>query len=64
MLFLSPILGAPELTVPSKFALSRILNSEIVKYSVVVGELPYESKVSRRTEYLPAGLSLMSDPGE
>lgn len=63
MLFLSPVLGAPELTVPSKWVLNHG-TAMMLNCNCVVGELPYESKVSGRTEYLPIGISLLSDPGK
>lgn len=44
MLFLSPVLGGPELTVP-------------------IGEVPFDSKVTREREYLPVGISLLAMPG-
>ena len=43
-LFLTPILGAPDIVVP-------------------IGQVPYESKVSGRTEYLPVCVDLVGAPG-
>jgi len=42
-LWLAPILGAPEISLP-------------------IGEMPYHSTVSQRTEYLPIAVSLMGPP--
>ncbi|KAM7189319.1 amidase signature domain protein [Rhypophila sp. PSN 637] len=43
-LFLSPILGAPDVMVP-------------------LGDVPYESKITGRTEYLPVLVNLVGAPG-
>lgn len=43
MLFLSPIVGAPELTIP-------------------IGEVTFESVVSKRVEHLPVAVSLLAAP--
>lgn len=43
MLFLSPIIGGPELTIP-------------------IGEVSFESMVSKRIEHLPVAVSLLAAP--
>ena len=59
MLFLSPILGGPELTVPSTCSQLYL----ITKLIHIVGQSTYYSKITNREEGLPVGISLLAAPG-
>ena len=63
MLFLSPILGGPELTVPSKSQEHRS-PKELKTLCGIVGHSPYQSKVTGREERLPIAISMLAYPGE
>lgn len=61
MLFVAPILKAPELTVPG-------INKECLKLArfsnfALVGQVPFRSKVTGRIEHLPVAISLLASPG-
>ena len=62
MLFLSPIIGGPELVVPSMVIISLLVKSIDLR-NFIAGEVPYHSRVSGRTEYLPVGISQLASPG-
>ena len=62
MLDLAPTLGAPELVIPGKQRCSS--NANNAELSLSVGELSYESRISKRREFLPVAVSLMAPPGE
>ncbi|KAI9767311.1 MAG: hypothetical protein M1840_005720 [Geoglossum simile] len=59
-LFLAPILSAPELVVPSKF--HTPLNM-FKTNNLLVGQLPYDSRVSGRVEQLPVAISVLGLAG-
>lgn len=61
MLFLSPILGGPELTIPSKSVLVSTLDAQLTS---TVGHVPFHSKVKQKREYLPVAVSLLGLPGK
>lgn len=62
MLDIAPTLGAPELVIPGKSRCSSDHSNTELNSSV--GELSYESRVSKRREFLPVAVSLMAPPGE
>ena len=62
MLDIAPTLGAPELVIPGKQRCSS--SASIAEPSLSVGEMAYESRVSKRREFLPVAVSLMGPPGE
>lgn len=58
-IYQAPILGAPELTIPSMLP----LQCQTTILTLQVGEMDYDSRVSGRKEYLPIAVSIMSRPG-
>lgn len=61
-IFLSPVLGAPELLVPSTSL--RPGGTILQANDDTVDEIPYQSKVTGQEEKLPFVIGLMSLPGK
>lgn len=64
MLFVSPILGAPELTVPSKTCVSPVgILRKSVNILMLVGHSPFLSRNTGNEEKLPIAISILGSPG-
>lgn len=64
-LWLAPVLGAPEISVPGKLShlLQRRRRIRLVANGILVGSIGYTSRVTQRAESLPVAVSVMSPPG-
>lgn len=63
MLFLSPIIQGPELTVPSRSPPGHYSFAKLTDYDASVRQVPFHSRVSGRTEHLPVAVSLLASWG-
>jgi hypothetical protein len=63
-LLLAPMAGAPELIVPGRSLTKHFYLTRTSADTNAVGEIPYQSRVSGREEYLPVCVAIMSLPRE
>lgn len=59
-LWIAPILGAPEVSVPGKI---RDTSCARLHADPTVGEIAYFSRVSLQEEHLPLVVSILAEPG-
>lgn len=59
--YLSPIVGAPELVIPSMFGLPQPLCAQLT--SKIVGQILHKSRITLRPEPLPVVVAIMGTPG-
>ena len=64
MLFLSPITRGPEFTIPGIVFVNFGILGNGADGDASVGQVPFESRVSGRTEYLPVAVSLLAAHGK
>nr|POE87633.1 hypothetical protein CFP56_30222 [Quercus suber] len=69
-IWLAPILGSPEMTIPSMFQIWLFTHQYILEPSQtlangpVVGEMEYDSRISGNRERLPIVVSVLSSPNK
>ena len=58
--YLSAALGAPEVVVPGR----KNKPTELQVLMIIVGQVPYQSKVTRRIEHPPFAVGVLGLPGK